>query len=272
MERTGIHERRTGGTVGELSTRAGEAALRSAGIAPASVDLLVLATMTPDQTMPATSAAVSGALGLGGGAFDVNAACSGFVYALLAGYAALLTGSVSRALVVGSDVMTTVVDRDDRSTAVLFGDGAGALVLEATPDHADGAGSGDDTFLGWDFGVDALAHDLLRAELGGHHHHGGTRGLPAGRPIHRRVGRRRGLKRAGTEPGDVDLFVPHQANRRIIEAVAERIGIPLGRTAMTVHRTGKTLAASSPWPWPRRPTPAGSPPATPCWSPGSAPA
>lgn len=245
VERTGIHERRTGGTVGDLSTRAGEAAIRSAGIAPASVDLLVLATMTPDLTMPATSAAVSGALGLGGGAFDVNAACSGFVYALFTGYAALLTGAVSRALVIGSDVMTTVVDRDDRSTAVLFGDGAGALVLEADTDRPIGSGDGSDAFLGWDFGVDASAHDLLRAELGG------TITME-GREVYRRAVRATAesasaaLKRAGTEPEDVDLFVPHQANRRIIEAVAERIRIPLERTAVTVHRTGNTSAASIP--------------------------
>jgi 3-oxoacyl-[acyl-carrier-protein] synthase-3 len=243
FERTGIRERRTGGTVGDLSVEAGAAALRRAGVEPSSVDLLVLATMTPDQTMPATSARVHGALGLGGGAFDVNAACSGFVYSLFTGYSVLLSGVVSRVLVIGSDVMTTVVDPDDRSTAVLFGDGAGALLLESRPTGT--APEGANRFLGWDFGVDATAYSLLQAQLGG------TITME-GREVYRRAVRATvdsacaALERAGCSPGDVDLFVPHQANRRIIEAVAERIGIPLERTAVTVDRTGNTSAASIP--------------------------
>jgi 3-oxoacyl-[acyl-carrier-protein] synthase-3 len=243
VERTGIRERRSGGIVGDLSVEAGQAALDRAGVDPSSVDLLVLATMTPDQTMPATSARVHGELGLGGGAFDLNAACSGFVYTLFTGYSVLLSGAVSRVLLIGSDVMTTVVDPDDRSTAVLFGDGAGALLLESQPTGRVDPGA--NRFLGWDFGVDATARTLLQADLGG------TITME-GREVYRRAVRATvdsacaALDRAGCTPADIDLFVPHQANRRIIEAVAERIGIPMERTAVTVDRTGNTSAASIP--------------------------
>ncbi len=244
VERTGIAERRAGGTVGRLSIEAGGAALRRAGVDPLSVDLLVLATMTPDQAMPATSAAVHGALGLSGGAFDLNAACSGFVYSLFIAYTAVVSGVVSRVLVIGSDVMSAVVDPDDRSTVVLFGDGAGAVLLESQP-HTGTAAPAVDRFLGWDFGVDATAHGLLQADLGG------TITME-GPEVYRRAVRstvesaNAALDRAGLTADDVDLFVPHQANQRIIEAVAERIGIPMERTAMTVQRTGNTSAASIP--------------------------
>lgn len=244
FERTGIAQRRTGGTVGELSIEAGAAALRQAGVIPATVDLLVLATMTPDQTMPATSAAVHGTLGLSGGAFDLNAACSGFVYALYTAYAAVTAGLASRVLVIGSDVMSTVVDADDRSTVVLFGDGAGAVLVE----QGDGDPVGPDDpgrFLGWDLGVDATARDILHADRGG------TITME-GREVYRRAVRSTvdsaaaALRRAGMSASDVDLFVPHQANQRIIEAVAERLGITLDRTAVTVGHTGNTSAASIP--------------------------
>jgi 3-oxoacyl-[acyl-carrier-protein] synthase-3 len=242
VERTGINERRIGGTVGELSIEAGRAALRQADVDPGSVDLLVLATMTPDQAMPATSAAVHGALGLRGGAFDLNAACSGFVYGLFTAYAALTTGAVSRVLIIGSDVMSTVVDPDDRSTAVLFGDGAGAVLLESRPDQS---GDGEDHFLGWDFGLDASAHDILQADLGG-------TVTMEGREVYRRAVRASvesitsALARAGLTTEDVDLFVPHQANLRIIEAVADRLHVPMERTILSVQYTGNTSAASIP--------------------------
>jgi 3-oxoacyl-[acyl-carrier-protein] synthase-3 len=268
VERTGIRERRVGGSVGELSVEAGKAALQSAGIEPSSVDMLVVATMTPDQAMPATSAQVHGELGLGGGAFDLNAACSGFVYSLFVGYSMVRSGAVDRVLLIGSDVMTTIVDPDDRSTAVLFGDGAGALILEAgtgdPTDHPTGDPTGHpdprptggpastppsspvaDTFLGWDFGVDATAHAFLQADLGG------TITME-GREVYRRAVRATvdsasaALERAGIAAADVDAFVPHQANRRIIEAVAERVGIPMERTEVNVQRTGNTSAASIP--------------------------
>ena len=241
VERTGIHERRIGGTVGELSIEAGRLALDRAQLDPAAVELLILATTTPDQTMPATSARVHGALGLSGGAYDLNAACSGFVYGLFAAYGAITSGVVSRVLLIGSDVMTTIVDPTDRSTAVLFGDGAGAVVIEA---RATGLGL-EDRFLGWDLGVDASARTLLQAELGG------TITME-GKEVYRRAVRATvdsataALKRSACSPDDIALFVPHQANLRIIEAVADRIGIPMERTAVMVDRTGNTSAASIP--------------------------
>jgi 3-oxoacyl-[acyl-carrier-protein] synthase-3 len=259
VERTGIHQRRTGSTVGSLSIEAGAAALQRAGIDPSTVDLLVLATMTPDQAMPATSASVHGALGLGGGAFDLNAACSGFVYGLFAAFSMLRSGAVRRVLLIGSDVMTSIVDPDDRATAVLFGNGAGALLLEGRSDDPTGrwAETGQmsdepgirmvdgDNFMGWNFGVDAQARHLLEADTGG------TITME-GREVYRRAVRATvdsagaALKDAGLTPSDIDLFVPHQANRRIIEAVAERLGIPIDRTVMNVQTTGNTSAASIP--------------------------
>ncbi len=236
-ERTGIRERRIGGTSGGLATEAGQHALGSAGVDPATVDLLVLATTTPDQTMPATAATVHDALGLSGGAFDLNAACAGFVYALHVAHSSVASGNSARALVVGVDIMSGIVDRDDRSTAVHFGDGAGAVVVEAT--------EGEDRFLGWDLGVDGSARDLLSAPVGG-------KITMEGKEVYRRAVRitvesaRAALERAKCTVDDVALFIPHQANLRIIEAVSERLGLPMDRTAAMVDRTGNTSAASIP--------------------------
>ncbi len=236
-ERTGIRERRIGGTSGGLATEAGQQALGSAGVDPATVDLLVLATTTPDQTMPATAATVHDALGLSGGAFDLNAACAGFVYALHVAHSSVASGNSARALVVGVDIMSGIVDEDDRSTAVLFGDGAGAVVVEAT--------EGEDRVLGWDLGVDGSARDLLSAPVGG-------KITMEGKEVYRRAVRitvesaRAALERAKCTVDDVALFIPHQANLRIIEAVSERLGLPIDRTAAMVDRTGNTSAASIP--------------------------
>jgi 3-oxoacyl-[acyl-carrier-protein] synthase-3 len=241
VERTGIRERRIGSTVGQLSIEAGRRALDRAQLDPAAIELLVLATTTPDQAMPATSSMVHGELGLSGGAYDLNAACSGFVYGLFAAYGAVSSGAVRRALLVGGDVMSTIVDPTDRSTAVLFGDGAGALVLEARdPDRGT-----EDQFLGWDLGVDATARTVLQAEVGG------TITME-GKEVYRRAVRATvdsaiaAMKRSACSAEDIALFVPHQANLRIIEAVADRIGIPMDRTAVVVDRTGNTSAASIP--------------------------
>lgn len=235
-ERTGIRERRIGGTTGELATAAARQALVAADASPASVDLLVLATSTPDQQMPATASAVQAALGLSCGAFDVNAACSGFVYALVTG--AAMTGmGARRVLVVGADVMSRLTDQQDRSTAVLFGDGAGAVVLDAV----DGPGQ----ILGWDLGSDGSLRHLLQADVGGYI-------TMVGKEVFRRAVRvmvdssQAALEQAGLTADDVDLLVPHQANTRIIAAACERLGVPLERTASVLDRTGNTSAASIP--------------------------
>jgi 3-oxoacyl-[acyl-carrier-protein] synthase-3 len=235
-ERTGIRERRIGGTTGQLAAAAARQALTAAGATPASVDLLVLATSTPDQQLPATASTVQEALGLRCGAFDVNAACSGFVYALVAGAGMSMVGA-RRVLVVGADVMSRVTDQDDRSTAVLFGDGAGAVVLDAV--------EGPGQLLGWDLGSDGSLRHLLQADVGGYVR-------MEGKEVFRRAVRvmvdssEMALRQAGLTIDDVDLLVPHQANTRIITAACERLGIPVERAAMVLHRTGNTSAASIP--------------------------
>lgn len=235
-ERTGIRERRIGGTTGELATAAARQALVAADASPASVELLILATSTPDQQMPATASTVQDALGLQCGAFDVNAACSGFVYALVAG-AGMTSVGARRVLVVGADVMSRVTDQQDRSTAVLFGDGAGAVVLDAV----DGPGQ----ILGWNLGSDGSLRHLLQADIGGYVR-------MEGKEVFRRAVRvmiessEAALARAGLSAADVDLLVPHQANTRIIAAACERLGIPMEKTASVLDLTGNTSAASIP--------------------------
>jgi 3-oxoacyl-[acyl-carrier-protein] synthase-3 len=236
VTRSGIRERRIGGTVSSLAIDAGRRALERAGLAPAQVDLLVLATCTPDLAVPATSAAVHYALGLSGGAFDVNAACSGFVYALVATHGVVSGGAARRALLIGADCVSLLTDPDDRATAVLFADGAGAVVLEA---------SDTDGLLAVDLGVDGSAHDLLTCP------HGGYMAME-GKEVFRRAVRVtvesavNALERAKLTPDDMALFVPHQANLRIIEAAATRLGIPMERVAVVVDRTGNTSSASIP--------------------------
>lgn len=236
LERTGIRERRIGGTTSSLAVEAGRRALAAAGADPASVDLLALATTTPDQQMPATAPSVQAALGTTGGAFDVNAACSGFVYALVTAYAMAGLGT-RRALVIGADTMSRITDWDDRGTAVLFGDGAGAVVLDAVP----GAGQ----LLGWDLGSDGSARHLLYADIGGCT-------VMEGKEVYRRAVRvmvasaQRTLAQAGCSAADVALLVPHQANLRIIEAARERLAIPPDRTALVLEHTANTSAASIP--------------------------
>ncbi len=236
VTRSGIRERRIGGTVSSLAIDAGRRALERAGLAPAQVDLLVLATCTPDLAVPATSAAVHYALGLSGGAFDVNAACSGFVYALVATHGVVSTGASRRALLIGADCVSLLTDPDDRATAVLFADGAGAVVIEA---------SDTDGLLAVDLGVDGSGHDLLTCP------HGGYMAME-GKEVFRRAVRVTvesavtALERAKLTPDDIALFVPHQANLRIIEAAATRLGIPMERVAVVVDRTGNTSSASVP--------------------------
>jgi 3-oxoacyl-[acyl-carrier-protein] synthase-3 len=236
VTRSGIRERHIGGTVSTLATEAGAQALARAALAPEQVDLLVLATCTPDLAVPATSAAVHYALGLSGGAFDVNAACAGFVYALVAAHGAISSGAARRVLLIGADCVSRLTDPDDRSTAVLFADGAGAVVLDACD---------EDGLLAVDMGIDGSAHDLLTCA------HGGYMAME-GKEVFRRAVRitvesaSNALERAKLVPDDIALFVPHQANLRIIEAAASRLGIPMDRVAVVVDRLGNTSSASVP--------------------------
>ena len=235
-ERTGIERRHIGGSTASLSIESGRKAIEMAGIDPLSIDALVLSTTTPDRTVPATSAAVQHGLGLRCGAFDVNAACSGFVYALITGHGLVAMG-MRRILVIGTDTLSRITDWTDRNTAILFADGSGAAVIEAT------AGPGQ--LLGWDFDADGSLEELLYAEIGGTLH-------MEGKEVFRRAVRimvdsaEKSIKAAGLTTNEIDLVVPHQANIRIIEAACKRLDIPMNKAAIVLHETGNTSSASIP--------------------------
>ena len=235
-ERTGIKRRHIGGSTASLSVASARRAIAMAGIDPASIDGLVLSTTTPDRTVPATSATVQNELGLRCGAFDVNAACSGFVYAYVVAQGLLAIGA-KRLLVIGTDTLSRITDWSDRGTAILFADGSGACVLDATPDAGQ--------LLGWDLDADGSLEHLLYAEVGGYMR-------MDGKEVFRRAVRimvdsaKKSLAKAGLSVDDVKLYVPHQANLRIIDAACRNLGIPLERTAIVLQETGNTSSASIP--------------------------
>jgi 3-oxoacyl-[acyl-carrier-protein] synthase-3 len=263
VERSGIRERRWAGageSTGPLSVAAAHDALQRAGVAPADLDIVVVATSTPEMPLPSTAALVAAELGATAGAFDVNAACAGFVYGLAAASALVSSGVARTALLVGADTMTSLVDPDDRATAVLFGDGAGAVVL--TGDHGGGMAHLDRTpgLVASDLVGDPAGVDLLVVPAGGSARPasaatvaGGDHFLRMdGREVFRRAVRAveasiaRTLARAGCTADDVALFVPHQANARIVDAVLARTGLPADRTSSTIDRFGNTSAGSIP--------------------------
>jgi 3-oxoacyl-[acyl-carrier-protein] synthase-3 len=234
--RTGIRERRVGGTTAGLSIEAGRAAIEMAGLEPSQIDALVLATTTPDRTVPASAPGVQAELGLSCGAFDVNAACSGFVYGLVVAHGLIAVGS-DKVLVIGTDTLARITDWEDRGTAPLFADGSGAVVLEAV----DGPGQ----LLGWDLDADGAAERFLYAEVGD------TIKMD-GKEVFRRAVRimvdsaTKSMQHAGVTADEIAMVVPHQANIRIIQAAIDRLGIPLERTAVVLERTGNTSSASIP--------------------------
>lgn len=236
VDRSGIRERRIGDSTAELAIVAGRDALVRANIDPMSVKLMILATTTPDQTVPATSAHVHHDLELGGGAFDLNAACSGFVYSLVAANA-MLGVHAERILVIGAETLSRITNWSDRNTAVLFGDGGGALVLEYVPEEGQ--------LLSWDLGLDGAARHILKSEVGG------TIEMD-GREVFKRAVRAmvesatRTLELAGVRAEEIKLIVPHQANIRIIQAACDRLGIKRDRAAIVLHKTGNTSSASIP--------------------------
>ncbi len=249
VERTGIRERRVAGrdeTAVTLGTDAATAALKDAGLTPEDIGQLLVATSTPVQLFPATAVRIQDALGLQCGAFDVMAACSGFVYALVTAAGMMSAeaavsgrGGQGSALLVGTETLTRIVDPDDRSTRILFGDGAGAAVVAPSA----GASGG---LLSWDLGCDGSLASLLEVPPG-------ERWIRMeGREVFRRAVRvvvessAVALERAGLGPHEVDLFVPHQANARIIDAACSRIGIARERTVVNLDRYGNTSAASIP--------------------------
>lgn len=240
--RTGIAERRVaapGVTTADLAVEAGRAALDSAGCDH--VDVVVLATSTPDRRCPATAPEVASRLGLGTpAAFDVDAVCSGFLYGLATAAGLLASGMVGSALLIGADRFTTLIDPEDRTTACLFGDGAGALVLR------DGDVAEPGAVHAVELGSDGSAQDLITVAEGSRYvtMQGQTVYREA---VARMVSTTRSiLDRAGWPIDTLDWFVAHQANQRIIDAVAGRIGLSPDRAVSTIERLGNTAAASIP--------------------------
>lgn len=251
FERTGIRQRHIaaeGETTGTLAVEAARRALEAAGLTPDAIGLIIVATATPDRTFPATATTVQRALGSGGGiAFDMQAVCSGFVYALAAADALLRTGAARHALVIGAETFSRILDWEDRTTCVLFGDGAGAIVLEAVEVAEDGPG-----ILTTSLHADGAHEDLLYVD-GGPSTTGTVGKLRMqGREVFRHAVTNLAevlgtvLDRAGMDAGDVDWIVPHQANARILDATARKLGIAPERVVVTVDRHANTSAASVP--------------------------
>ena len=252
VERSGIRSRYIAGegeTTGSLATEAARRAVEASGIEASSIDLVVLATTTPDQTFPATATRVQADLGCNGGiAFDVAAVCSGFLYALGVADSMLRTGMANRALVIGAETMTRLLDWEDRATCVLFGDGAGAIVLEAREDdsatprgvlatrlHADGA---HNELLFVDGGPSTTGTvGKLRMRGKEVFRHAVTNLTDVLREV---------LEITGTSPEKIDWVVPHQANARILDATARKLNLPADKVIVTVDQHANTSAASVP--------------------------
>ena len=249
VERTGIHARHfvaDGVFASDLGAEAARQAMQAAGVLPADIDLIIVATSTPDMVFPSTAAIVQHKLGIAGcPVFDVQAVCSGFVYALTVADAMIRTGSANKALVIGAEVFSRLLDFNDRTTCVLFGDGAGAVVLEAsdTPGilatdlHADGKHVGILCVPGHVSGGAVLGDPLLKMD---------------GQAVFKlAVGvledaARAVLTKAGKQESDVDWLIPHQANIRIMQSTARKLKLPMEKVVVTVNEHGNTSAASIP--------------------------
>jgi 3-oxoacyl-[acyl-carrier-protein] synthase-3 len=251
-DRTGIKKRHIaadGETTSDLATIASRKALKAAGMTPDDIDLIIVATATPDYTFPATATVVQNKLGITrGAAFDVQAVCSGFVYAVALADNFLVRGQFERALVIGAETFSRILDWSDRSTCVLFGDGAGAMVLE----RQDKASAGDRGVKGVHLRSDGRYKDLLYVDGGpsstqtvGHLRMVGNQVFKhAVSKISESV--KAAAERAGIAVSEIDWFVPHQANQRILSAVAERLGLEESKVVSTVAEHGNTSAASVP--------------------------
>jgi 3-oxoacyl-[acyl-carrier-protein] synthase III len=254
VERTGIRERRVaapGETTASLAVEAATLAIKRAGLAPSEIDLMIVATVTPEQPIPHTGAFVGETLGLQCGSFDMNAACAGFVYELVVG-ASMLQMGYRRVLIIGAETLSRIIDPQDRTTTVIFGDGAGAAVLAPTQETPG--------LLAWDLGCDGSAAALLEVPAGGSRLPASAATVErrehylkmAGQEVFRRAVRvvvdsaSSTLARAGVDASEVAWFVPHQANRRIIDAAANRLGIESERTLVNIDRVGNTSSASIP--------------------------
>ena len=253
VQRTGIHERRIaapGEFTSDLAVHAARSALAHAKVDAQSIDLIVLATSTPDNTFPASAVAVQEKLGITrGAAFDLQAVCSGFVYALATADSLLKSGSFSRALVIGAETFSRLLDWTDRTTCVLFGDGAGAVVLDS---QEQPSGGGERGILTVRLRSDGRHKTKLYVD-GGPSSTGTVGHLRMeGREVFRHAVAmitdvvEDAFKATGYTAADVDWFIPHQANKRIIDGSARKLGIPAAKIVVTVDRHGNTSAASIP--------------------------
>jgi len=250
--RSGIERRHfaaEGQGTSDLAVRAARAALDNAGLQPDDIDAIILATSTADMTFPSVATMVQAELGMTRGfAFDVQAVCAGFIYALSNANALILSGQAERVLVIGAETFSRIMDWTDRSTCVLFGDGAGALVLEA----AEGAGTSDDRgILATDLNSDGRYRDLLYVDGGVMTRNTGYLRMQ-GKEVFRHAVEKlaktahTALTKIGLDNTDIDWIVPHQANLRIITATAQKMGLPMDRVVVTVQDHGNTSAASIP--------------------------
>ncbi len=256
VDRTGIRERRIARddeAASDMAVVAAERALEAAGVKPEEIDLIIVATATPDHIFPATACIVQDRLGCpNAGAFDLSAGCTGFIYALVTGAGFVACGSMQNVLVIGSETLSKILNWEDRSTCVLFGDGAGAVVLSRAPE-----GTG---LLSSYLGSDGAGGRMLQIPAGGSrmpicHQHVDAH-LQClhmnGREVYRFAVKVIGeaaleaVRRAGLEKEDIDLLIPHQANIRIIEAAAKRLELPMDRVVVNVDRYGNTSSASVP--------------------------
>ena len=248
-ERTGIRERRIAAdteALTDIALPAARAALEDAGVEAADIDFLVCATVTPDMMFPTSSALLADELGMPrAAAYDLLAGCTGFVYAVAQAYAMLASGLSRRALVVGGDVLSKILDWEDRSTLVLFGDGAGAVVMEPV-DHGG--------FLGFELGADGGGGEYLWYPGSGSRHFEDPESFVKmnGREVFKFATRimvhsAHGiLDECGKTVDDIDVYIPHQANKRIIDYAADKLGIPSEKTVVNVDRFGNTSSGSIP--------------------------
>ncbi len=256
LERTGIRERRIlerGKGSAYMAIRAAEEALRKRNLPPTEIDLVIVATVTPEHPFPATANLVAHAIGAHRAwGFDVEAACSGFLYALSVAADSITAGRVRNALVIGSDKMSSIIDYTDRATCVIFGDGAGAVLLEPTEDEvgvldylhqADGSGC---TFLHMKAGGSVLPPSLRTVRNRLHYVYQEGRQVFKQAVVQMAAVSEALMKKHHLSTDDIAFFVPHQANRRIIEAAAERLGLPMTKVMMNIDRYGNTTSATLP--------------------------
>jgi 3-oxoacyl-[acyl-carrier-protein] synthase-3 len=257
LQRTGIRERHivdAGIATSDLAREASREAIARAGLKPSDIDLIVVGTTTPDMAFPSTACLLQAKIGATRAwGWDLSAACSGFTYALTAAAQMVSAGGSERALVVGADVMSSIIDYTDRTTCVLFGDGAGAVVVDASPDPAIG-------IIDFEHYVDGHGGDALRMPAGGSLMPASHRTIDDrmhyvkqdGATVFKFAVRnteevcRRLLQRNGLTGSDIDVFVSHQANRRIIESAAEKLGLESSKVVINIERFGNTTAGTIP--------------------------